>query len=66
MVKCEGCGRIILDQTSEGWKLRTRMLLFERGGAYAICPSCKKEVKVPVVLNDPPPALPKTKLLVKI
>lgn len=65
MLKCGECDRIIMDKTSDGWKLRTRMLLFERGGAYAICPSCKNEVPVPVSLDNVPSYLPKPKLLVK-
>jgi hypothetical protein len=67
MLQCTNCRRIILDSTSEGgWKLRTRMLIFQDDGtASAICPSCKTAVKVPVQLDGTQIALPKPTLFVK-
>jgi ribosomal protein S27E len=54
MMKCPNCGRILIETNSDGTKkLRTRMLLFESDGTKAICPSCKAEVLVPVILMSP-------------
>jgi hypothetical protein len=65
MLQCGGCNRIIMDSTSEGgWKLRTRMVLFdEEGQAKAICPTCKTQVDVPIMLGAVN-ALPKPKLVI--
>lgn len=53
MLQCPECKRIIMDSTSTGYKLRTRMVLFnDEIGAVAICPSCKAHVRVPVLLGD--------------
>lgn len=69
MIMCAGCGRILLDSTSDGgYKLRSRMVLFNSTGqaeAIAICPTCKHKVPVPLTLGDPGGALPKDKLFVK-
>jgi hypothetical protein len=35
-----------------GWKIRSRMILFNPSGeAQAICPFCKTKVSVPVLLD---------------
>lgn len=67
MIKCDSCGRIIMDSTeSGGWKLRTRMILFtDTGSAVALCPSCKAQVPVPIMLGDIHP-LPKPKLVINL
>lgn len=63
MLQCPECRRIILDSTSEGgWKLRTRMIVFNEDGAHAICPSCKHSVQVPIKLDGELNPLPKPKL----
>jgi uncharacterized Zn finger protein (UPF0148 family) len=42
-----------MDNTEEGgYKIRCRMLIFaDDGKAYAICPTCKNNVEVPVNLE---------------
>jgi hypothetical protein len=64
MIQCHECRRIIMDSTDGGWKLRTRMVLFDEDGAKAICPSCKAHVDVPVTLGDVGTPLPKPKMYI--
>jgi hypothetical protein len=65
MLQCQGCNRIIMDSTESGWKLRTRMVLFDsEGNAEAICPSCKTRVAVPVHIGKIDDPLPKPKLFI--
>lgn len=52
MLHCPGCNRIIMTQTKEGYKVRSRMVLFIEDYAEAICPTCKKRVKVPLTLGN--------------
>jgi hypothetical protein len=65
MLQCGECNRIIMDSTADGgWKLRTRMLLFDdKGQARAVCPTCKTQVSVPVLLGEVH-VLPKPKLVI--
>lgn len=65
MISCKKCNRTIIDATADGgWKLRTRMLLFNSAGtAVALCPTCKAEVPVPVTLGNIH-SLPKNKVAV--
>lgn len=67
MLQCQGCNRIIMDSTEGGgWKLRTRMVLFDlNGNAKAICPSCKAHVEVPIHIGNVGDPLPKTKLFIE-
>lgn len=52
MLTCPKCNRIIVDTTNDGGvKVRTRMILFSEDGAYAICPSCKTKVSVPLSVD---------------
>lgn len=65
MVKCQRCGRIIMDRTQDGgYKIRSRMLLFKEGKAIALCPTCKTDVEVPITLGDVAEELPKPKIVV--
>lgn len=53
MLNCPKCNRIMLDATSDGgMKLRSRMVLFNADGAYALCPTCKTNVQVPLSLDS--------------
>ena len=67
MLQCQECKRIIMDSTSDGgWKIRSRMLLFDsKGNAKAICPTCKHHVPVPIRLGNVENPLPKPKLILK-
>lgn len=67
MIQCGNCNRIIMDSTSEGgWKLRTRMVLFDdKGKAKALCPTCKTQVDVPIHIGDVN-LLPKSKLFINV
>jgi len=52
MLNCPSCNRIIVDTTQEGgYKLRSRMVIFQDNEAYALCPTCKTNVKVPLRLD---------------
>lgn len=64
MLQCPKCNRIIMDITENGYKLRTRMMLFQDGKTLAICPTCKSSVVVPVLLGDVSTILPKQKLFI--
>jgi phage FluMu protein Com len=65
MLHCSECNRILMDKTPEGWKLRTRMVLFTPSGATALCPSCKTPNPIPVEMNGEPSAVPRPKFVVK-
>jgi len=56
-----------MDRTDDGgWKIRSRMILFDaKGKARAICPTCKAKVEVPVTLGAVDNLLPKVKLIIK-
>lgn len=62
MLQCPKCRRIIIDRIATGgYKVRSRMILFEGGTAQAICPSCKHRVNVPLSIGEVPegPSHPK-------
>lgn len=66
MLQCPNCKRIIMDVTVDGgYKLRTRMLVFTGGGAFATCPTCKSTVAVPVLLGDTSSFVPKPEIFIK-
>lgn len=53
-IQCPKCRRIVLDTNEDGTrKLRSRMILFENGGTFALCPGCKSKVPVPISLDIP-------------
>ncbi len=64
MLHCPGCNHIIMMQTKDGYKVRSRMVLFSGDSgqcAEAICPTCKRHVPVPLSLGNVEeiPELPK-------
>lgn len=70
MLTCPKCSRIIMDKTENGgFKVRSRMLLFDEfGRAQAICPTCKAKMYVPIIINDRAvkeyKTLPKQKIII--
>lgn len=53
MLYCKKCNRIIMNATKNGgYKIRSRMILFNNGRAEAICPQCKTKNYVPIFLSD--------------
>lgn len=63
MLTCPDCNRIIMDKTADGgYKLRSRMVIFQDSTAFALCPSCKKAVSVPILLGDVSNILAKPKI----
>jgi hypothetical protein len=52
------CGEVLVKATTEGTKLRSKILIFRKGDAVAVCKGCGKELVVPVSLD-------KEELLVK-
>jgi hypothetical protein len=63
LLNCPKCSRILIDSTTDGgYKLRTRMVLFNANGvAEALCPTCKTKVVVPLIIGDLGVVPPKTK-----
>lgn len=60
LMKCPECGRTITQrQDNGGVKIRVKCLIFEtdmrKGGsvAFGICPGCKHQVRLPVVIAAP-------------
>jgi len=52
MLNCPNCKRIVLDMTQDGGvKVRSRMIIFNGTEAHAICPSCKTNVSVPLLVD---------------
>lgn len=50
-VNCPACGYSFITGTNGKRKLRTRVLVFtENGNTMGICPKCKVNLKVPVML----------------
>lgn len=48
-----------------GYKVRSRMIIFKEGKAIALCPTCKNAVEVPLVIAGELPKAKKPKLIVK-
>ena len=54
-----------MDETQDGgYKIRSRMIIFKDGKAIALCPTCKTNVEVPVILGKVGKPKPKTKFVV--
>lgn len=54
-----------MDKTQDGgYKIRSRMILFKKGVATALCPTCKTPVSVPLALGTIGASLPKQKLVI--
>jgi hypothetical protein len=52
-IKCPRCGYSFITKVNGKSKLRTRVLVFaENGNTMGICPKCKTNLKVPVVLDS--------------
>jgi phage FluMu protein Com len=52
MIICPACNKILMEANKEGnMRLKSRLVLFEDGGAKAICPQCKAKVSVPLKLD---------------
>jgi hypothetical protein len=66
VISCPNCNRIIMDTTQDGgYKVRSRMILFKDGKAVALCPTCKHNVPIPVVLGNVDTNYTKPKLIIK-
>ena len=51
--RCPDCGFSCIVGTSEKRKIRTRVLIFsDNGEAMGICPRCKTQLRLPIVLQD--------------
>jgi ribosomal protein S27E len=51
------CSEIIMKSQGGETKIRSKVLVFKSGGAFAVCKSCGTEVKVPVkadLVSNPP------------
>jgi hypothetical protein len=45
------CGEVLVKATDDGTKLRSKILIFKKDGAFAVCKGCGKETHVPVILD---------------
>jgi ribosomal protein S27E len=46
------CGEVLVKSTSDGTKLRSKIIIFKAKGAVAICKGCGKELPIPISLNQ--------------
>ena len=53
LVRCGNCGEKILKRETEGYALRNKITIIypDTGEAFAKCPRCKAEVRVPIALS---------------
>ena len=47
-----GCGEILMKSNNGTTRLRSKILIFKSGKAYAVCKKCGLELSVPVSLNE--------------
>lgn len=45
---CTACDTIILKSVGTELKVRSKVLVFKEGGAFAVCKGCNSEVPVPL------------------
>ena len=46
------CGEVIIKSLESDTKIRSKIVVFKNGAAYAVCKSCDAEVKVPLQLDN--------------
>jgi hypothetical protein len=46
------CGEVLVKSQQDVVKLRSKILLFRNGKAFAVCKGCNKEYPVPVQLDQ--------------
>ncbi|MCK5306513.1 MAG: hypothetical protein KAJ66_05200 [Candidatus Omnitrophica bacterium] len=51
MLRCPACGKPILIDDGEKWKLKTRIVIFLNDKTLAKCKYCRNDVQVPVEFN---------------
>ena len=50
--KCPVCGRPLIVDDGEKWKLKTRIVIFLKNKTLAKCKFCRSDVEVPIVFNS--------------
>ncbi len=50
-MKCPICKKAIISTEGQKHKLRTRIIIFDRGKAIAKCQNCKSDVEIPIRFN---------------
>lgn len=50
--KCPVCGRPLIVDDGEKWKLKTRIVIFLKGETLAKCKYCRNDIKVPVKFDQ--------------
>lgn len=63
ILNCPKCGSELIRDYGDKQKLRTNILIFERGKCTVKCPNCKGNVDVPITLNLTLPTAPVKKKL---
>ena len=51
-MRCPVCGRPLIVKDGAKRKLRTRIVIFSNGRAFAKCQYCKSDVEVPVFIDE--------------
>ncbi len=51
-MRCPICGRPLIVKDGAKRKLRTRIVIFANGRAFAKCQYCKSDVEVPVFIDE--------------
>jgi uncharacterized protein with PIN domain len=51
-ILCPTCRRRLFSRNEDVVRLRTRILVFENGNAFAKCKHCRKDVMVPLVMRE--------------
>ncbi len=50
---CSSCGDVVIKSSNDGGtKIRSKVLVLNDKGAYAICKGCGKEIQVPLKIDD--------------
>jgi hypothetical protein len=45
------CGEVLIKSIEGEIKLRSKIVVFKKGGAVAVCKGCGKELSIPVALD---------------
>ena len=51
ILKCPVCGRPLITDDGDKWKLKTRIVIFLEGKTLAKCKYCRNDIEVPVRFN---------------
>lgn len=49
---CSSCGDVVIKSSNDGTKIRSKVLVLNEQGAFAVCKGCGKDIQVPLKLDD--------------